>query len=102
MDDAESIESVETSLGEYGLPGEVSLKVRFKSGHEENFKFTVPAITPVYAEPVTGETIFNIIATAYSFGEAPYFAIPVDGGAMRFFDLTSTDFLEVEVRYFDE
>ena len=102
MDDAESIELVEESLEDFGPTAKITLKVRFKSGLEDTISFSAPVWTPIYAEPITGESIYAIIASAYSYGEAPFFAVPTDEGTYKFFDLSATDFMEVEVEYTDE
>lgn len=102
MDDVEPIEFDEESVNEDGEPGEVTVTLRFKSGHVEVVKFRVPVWTPIYGEPVSGETIFNIIASAYSMGEAPFFALPTESGSYKFFDLAATDYVDIDVRYDDD
>jgi len=102
MDDVESVEPVEEGVEDWGPPARVTLNVRFKSGLEDKVTFMTPVWTPIYGEPITGESIYTIIASAYSFGEAPFFAVPTDSGSYKFLDLNATDFMEVNVEYTDE
>jgi hypothetical protein len=104
MDDDESVELDDEGVDDFdiGDPGEVTVTIRFKSGHTEVMNFRVPIWTPIYGEPIDGETIYRVIASAYSMGESPFLALPTDNGSYKFFDLSATDFVEVAMRYDDD
>lgn len=101
MDDVESVEFDEESLDEYDLPAVVSVDIVFKSGLREKVSFNTPKWTPVYAEPITGLSIHQIVASAFSVGDVPFLALPLENG-VRYFDLSSVDYVDVEVRYTGE
>jgi len=97
MDDVESVEPIEESLEEWGPKAIVKVFIKFKSGTEKNIEFNVPAWSPIYAEPLTAGSMYSIISSSYSFGEAPFLSFP-DGQSKQFFvDLGSTDYLTIEV-----
>lgn len=101
MDDVESIELGEAGLDHEVLGEEATVKVNLslKTGEKESLSFRIPAWAPIYAEPLTDTSLFNIIASAYSYGEAPFLCLPVDSGGYRFIDLSATNYMDVEVVY---
>lgn len=98
MDDVESIELDKEGLdfADPEMEAIVEVYARFKSGHERTIKFNVPTETPIYGEPITATSIYEIISTAYSFGEVPFLSIP-DGDGDTFIDLSATDYIKVRV-----
>ena len=98
MDDVEPIESIEEGL-DLGDPCTITVQLVHKDGTRNVVTFKAPTWTPIYAEPVTGTSIYDIISAAYSYGEAPFLALPLGDEAFRFVDLSSTNFIDVRVVY---
>ena len=96
MDDVEPVELDEESLEGYGPRAQVSIHIQFKSGTVRDLKFEVPVWTPIYGEPLTHTTIYDLIASSYSIDETPFLALP-DGSGQFFVDLGSTDYMTIEV-----
>lgn len=101
MDDAESVELGQTGVEEPFLGDEcdIAVTLHFKTGGEQEIKFRAPVWTPIYGEPLTDTSLFNIIASAYSYGEAPFLCLPTGDGGYRFVDLSTTNFMDVKVTY---
>jgi len=97
MDYVESVEPIEESLEGLGPKATVSATFKFKSGLEQVVKFEVPTYTPVYAEPLTSTSIYEIVSAALSFGEAPFLSLPTEDGSQMFVDLSATDYVSVKV-----
>ena len=96
MDDVESVELDEESLDDYGPKSLVSIHIQFKSGNVRDIKFEVPVWTPIYGEPLTHTTIYDLITSSYSMGDAPFLALP-DGTGQFFVDLGAVDYMTVGV-----
>jgi hypothetical protein len=99
MDDAQPVELGQESLSDYDDPAVITVTIDFKSGSKRRLKFNAPVWTPVYAEPVTGTSIHQIVASAFSVGEVPFLALPSEIGGTMYFDLSSVNSVDVEVEY---
>lgn len=100
MDDVESSEFDEAGIEEsIGDPCTITVSINFKTGEQHTVSFKAPVWTPIYAEPLTGYSIFNILATAYSYTEAPFLALPLEDETYRFLDLSTTNFVDIKVVY---
>lgn len=86
------------NLEEYDLgdPEIVNVYIKFKSGVDKTIQFVTPAETPIYAEPITSFGVYELVATAYSFGESPLLYLP-DGEGYTFIDLNAVDYVTIKV-----
>lgn len=97
MDNAESVELDQESLEIFGPPATVYLEIYFKNGETAQLKFDVPVVTPIYTEPLTANSIYDILSTSYSFGEAPFLALPNSSGEYIYLDLNATNYTKIKV-----
>jgi hypothetical protein len=97
MDYVEPVEFVEESLDDLGPKAVVTIDIKYKSGTEQQVVFNVPMLSPIYSEPITAYTVYEILSSAYSFGEAPFLSLPLTETKNLFLDLTATDYITVEV-----
>ena len=97
MDNVKSGELGEEGLDLFGPPATVIVDVVFKNGTSKQISFSVPVETPIYHEPLTASTVYDVISTAYSFGETPFLALPDVDGSYTYIDLGSTSYTNVKV-----
>jgi len=77
-------------------PAEITVKVRFKSGHEKDIKVNLPVESEIFDGTLTINNVLDYIGSAYAFTENAFLALPVDNqGSHVFIDISATDFVEV-------
>lgn len=73
----------------------IEVKVQFKSGATRSLTLSVPLVHPAYNEPLSLDTLYQLLVATYDLGEAPTLVLPTEGGGTFFADLNAVDYVEV-------